>query len=171
MSYVQEIGIVHRDLKSSNVLLETVPINEKQSTMKAVLCDFGLAKITSSASTLQGMKIKDIGGLSPRYAAPEVFADMHLKVASNPDSEMKSDVYSFAIVIWELLSRKIPWEGFDHSQIERAVRSGDRPFIPAIDENNPAAVILVELMRVCWHDQPSIRPSFTQIYNKLISLL
>ena len=69
MTYMQEIGIVHRDLKSANVLLESVPLNETSSMLKAVVCDFGLAKVTHSATTLENMKFKDRGN---RWAAAAV---------------------------------------------------------------------------------------------------
>jgi len=53
----------------------------------------------------------DIKGFSPRYTAPEVFG----RVTSNTSEvsieyEMKGDVYSFALILWELMTRKIPWE-------------------------------------------------------------
>ena len=126
MTYMQEIGIVHRDLKSANVLLESVPLNETSSMLKAVVCDFGLAKVTHSATTLENMKFKDIGGFSPRYAAPEVFANSHLLISTDPEVDKKSDVYSFGIVLWEMATRLTPWKGLNREQIETAVRSGQR---------------------------------------------
>ena len=167
MNYMQEIGIVHRDLKSANVLLETVAVNEKESMLKgmvslvfrlacsvrcvcvdlssclffififhfsssffvfvaAVICDFGLARVTNAATTLENMKFKDIGGFSPRYAAPEVFATSLLQISPDSETDKKSDVYSFAIVLWEMVTRKVPWDGMTKDQIEASVRNGLR---------------------------------------------
>ena len=152
MNYMQEVGIVHRDLKSANVLLETVPINGKESMLRgeffcfvflffclscfsepsfsrllsAVVCDFGLARVTNSATTLENMKFREIGGFSPRYAAPEVLVNAALMISSNAEIDQKSDVYSFAIIVWELLTRQIPWDGLTREQIEANVRTGVR---------------------------------------------
>jgi len=171
MAYCQEVGIVHRDLKSSNILLEQVPVNEKESMLKAILCDFGLARVTNSASTLDNLKIQEIGGFSPRYAAPEVLANSALQMSSDPETDKKSDVYSYAIIIWELLTRRVPWEGLNREQIEANVRNGIRPPMPANDGNDQAKMILIDLMTACWQDAPEARPSFTQVYSKLSSLL
>jgi len=51
-----------------------------------------------------------VKGFSPRYAAPEVFGRVmtNLKTLSI-DDEMKSDVYSFAVILWQMMARKNPW--------------------------------------------------------------
>jgi len=55
-------------------------------------------------------KIINVKGLSPRYTAPEVFGRLTANATSIPiEDEMKSDVYSYAIILWEMMSRKIPW--------------------------------------------------------------
>ena len=72
------------------------------------------------------MKFKEIGGFSPRYAAPEVLASACLLVSNDAETDKKSDVYSFAIVLWEMLTRQIPWDGLTREQIESNVRSGLR---------------------------------------------
>ena len=92
----------------------------------AVVCDFGLARVTNSATTLDNMKFKEIGGFSPRYAAPEVFAGALLQMSTDSEVDKKSDVYSFAIVLWEMLTRRIPWDGMSREQIEMSVRNGLR---------------------------------------------
>ena len=52
----------------------------------------------------------DIKGFSPRYTAPEVFGKVMTNLSNiSIEDEMKGDVYSFAIILWELMSRKTPW--------------------------------------------------------------
>jgi len=129
MNMVHSNGIVHRDLKSSNILLE-----EENNKLSAVICDFGLARISSESNViflfsfflffslffsnnlifkkkkLLNQKIIDLKGFSPRYTAPEVFGRMMTNVTVvSVEDEMKGDVYSYAVIIWELMTRKIPW--------------------------------------------------------------
>jgi len=128
VSYMQDMGIVHRDLKTQNILLEEVTMNEKESYLKAVVCDFGLARITSTATVVDSKKTKEVvKGFSPRYAAPEVFASVaSVGLTTDAEADKQSDVYSFAIILWELLTRRIPWENLVRDQIELQVRKGTR---------------------------------------------
>jgi len=171
MNYCQEVGIVHRDLKSANVLLEQVPFNQHEFILKAVVCDFGLARVTNSVNTIESMKIHDIGGFSPRYAAPEVLINFKMNISADPEVDKKSDVYSYSIIIWELLTRRVPWEGFTHDQIEENVCKGSRlPVLPNDGTDQPRT-ILIDLMKSCWAHPPAQRPSFNQIYTSLSGLL
>jgi len=52
-----------------------------------------------------------VKGFSPRYTAPEVFGRLTANATSVPiEDEMKSDVYSYSLILWEMMTRKIPWE-------------------------------------------------------------
>jgi len=52
----------------------------------------------------------DIKGFSPRYTAPEVFGKVITNLNNiSIEDEMKGDVYSFAVILWEMMTRKIPW--------------------------------------------------------------
>jgi len=56
------------------------------------------------------LKIVDVKGFSPRYTAPEVFGRVSISAAEIMiEDEMKSDVYSYALILWEMMTRKIPW--------------------------------------------------------------
>ena len=122
MTAIQHLGIIHRDVKSANVLLEI----HNGVVMNAVICDFGLSKVTSTANTLEGSVFEDIAGFSTRYAAPEMFAYSTLQAPPPPEVELKCDVYSFSIVIWEMLSGEVAWKGLGRDEIEFKVRSGER---------------------------------------------
>jgi len=51
-----------------------------------------------------------VKGFSPRSTAPEVFGRMTSNIATvEIEHEMKSDVYSYAVILWEMMTRKIPW--------------------------------------------------------------
>jgi len=51
-----------------------------------------------------------VKGFSPRYTAPEVFGRVTTNLTTvTVEDEMKGDVYSYAVVLWELMTRKLPW--------------------------------------------------------------
>jgi len=51
-----------------------------------------------------------VKGFSPRYTAPEVFGRMSTNVTIAIEDEMKGDVYSYALILWEMMARRIPWQ-------------------------------------------------------------
>ena len=83
MNYLHKLGVIHRDLKLGNVVLDKHD--------RAKITDFGLSVIKSSTQT--SMKMTESG--TPQYMAPESFG-------LTPIFGTKSDVYAYAIVLWEL---------------------------------------------------------------------
>ncbi|CAM9358309.1 unnamed protein product [Hapterophycus canaliculatus] len=99
-------AIVHRDLKSLNLLLAG-----KDGPVK--LCDFGLVRTT----------IKSVG--TPYVMAPEL-------LLAHPFNK-SVDVYAFGILLWEMFTRKVPFSGLEASEIVETVVSGGRPTVPRGD--------------------------------------
>ena len=83
MNYLHKLGVIHRDLKLGNVVLDEYA--------RAKITDFGLSVIKSATQT--SLKMDECG--TPQYMAPESFGLV-------PVFSTKSDVYAFAIVLWEL---------------------------------------------------------------------
>ncbi|KAH9088299.1 hypothetical protein LEN26_019533 [Aphanomyces euteiches] len=107
------------------------------------LCDFGL------------VCTKERTAGTPAYMPPEL-------LAGKPFSKAV-DVYMFGVLLWEMFARDVPFRGYDIDDIQRKVLHGDRPRIPTTDCPPPCQ----ELIRQCWHSEPSSRPTFDAIYDKL----
>ncbi|ETV95675.1 TKL protein kinase, variant [Aphanomyces invadans] len=107
MQYLHSLtpAIVHRDLKSQNVLLDAT------GTVK--LCDFGLVCTKEGTAG------------TPAYMPPEL-------LAGKPFSKAV-DVHMFGMLLWEMFARDIPFRGYAVDDIQRKVLHGDRPSIPTID--------------------------------------
>jgi serine/threonine protein kinase len=129
--------VLHRDLKSANLLLD-----ESYTTK---VCDFGLSRLKAQARSMTG----NCGTV--QWMAPEVLA--------NRDYDEKADVYSFGIIVWELLSRECPYEGMTAIQCALAVLNRDKR--PEIPKWCPPG--LHALIKSCVKKDPSERPSFQQI--------
>ncbi|CAA0830402.1 Protein kinase superfamily protein [Striga hermonthica] len=148
MNYLHKCNppIVHRDLKSPNLLVD------RKFTVK--VCDFGLSRL--KANTF--LSSKSAAG-TPEWMAPEVLRD-------EPSNE-KSDVYSFGVILWELATLQQPWGNLNPAQVVAAVGfKGKRLEIPR--EVNPQLAALIE---ACWTKEPWKRPSFSSIMDSLRRLI
>ena len=96
-----------------------------------VLTDFGLAQITDhTAITVTGHKVSSAIGISCRYAAPELWQAIY--DAEQPETKLDpkaTDIYAFAVVIWELLYRAVPWKSASNETIRNFLSSRRRTSI------------------------------------------
>ncbi|XP_067098751.1 LOW QUALITY PROTEIN: mitogen-activated protein kinase kinase kinase 12-like [Osmerus mordax] len=137
MNYLHLHKIIHRDLKSPNMLItydDAVKIS-----------DFGTSKELSDKST----KMSFAGTVA--WMAPEV-------IRNEPVSE-KVDIWSFGVVLWEMLTGEVPYKDVDSSAIIWGV--GNNSLQLPIPESCPDGFKL--LLRQCWSCKPRNRPSFRQI--------
>ena len=133
--------IVHRDIKSLNCLLH----EESGGSIK--VCDFGLVSTRK----------KEAG--TPAYMAPELLEDY--KTYSTP-----VDVYAFAMLCWETLCRKIPYEGLDAPSIRKHTLRSKRPEIPTLDFPEDCA----DLIRECWHARAARRPDMKEVHRRSLQM-
>jgi protein phosphatase 1L len=160
MKYLHGRGVMHRDLKSNNVLINVVEdVDEgiSSSSVQVKLTDFGLSKLNLNDSRFT---TKMVG--STRWRAPEVFEDeRNLEKYTN-----SADVYSFAVIFSEVLTGEIPFSDIKNMEIFKSVCSGVRPSLPD-EEYCPA--YLSALIRKCWDTEPKARPDFPQICQELVA--
>lgn len=148
MNYLHQMKppIVHRDLKSPNLLVDD------SYTVK--VCDFGLSR--TKANTY--LSSKTAAG-TPEWMAPEVI--------KGELSNEKCDVFSFGVILWELVTLQQPWRQLNPSQVVAAVAfMGKRLEIPR--HVNPQVAALIEL---CWSTEPRRRPSFSYIMKCLQQII
>ncbi|KAF7032276.1 hypothetical protein CFC21_043468 [Triticum aestivum] len=137
--------VVHRDLKSPNLLVD------KNWTVK--VADFGLSRLK-----LETFLTTKTGKGTPQWMAPEV-------LRSEPSNE-KSDVFSYGVVLWELVTQKIPWDTHNTMQVIGAVGFMDhRLEIPRDVDPQWASMI-----QSCWDSDPQHRPSFQELLERLREL-
>ncbi|XP_039613571.1 mitogen-activated protein kinase kinase kinase 20 isoform X1 [Polypterus senegalus] len=130
------VRVIHRDLKSRNVVITAEKILK--------ICDFGASKFHSHTTHMS------LVGTFP-WMAPEV-------IQSLPVSET-CDTYSYGVVLWEMLTREIPFKGLEGLQVAwLVVEKNERLTIPS---SCPPS--FAELMRQCWETDAKKRPVFKQI--------
>lgn len=138
--------IVHWDLKTPNMLVDR--------NWSVKVGDFGLSRF--KANTF--ISSKSVAG-TPEWMAPEF-------LRGEPSNE-KCDVYSFGVILWELLTMQQPWSGLGPAQVVGAVAFQNRR-LPIPKDTSPELAALVE---ACWDDDPRQRPSFSSIVDTLKKLL
>jgi hypothetical protein len=163
MNYLHNQRIVHRDLKSFNILVKSVKARGVEiEYVHAKVGDFGLSK-TKESSVRYSNQTFNTG--TNRWMAPEV---INLSVggqgrALEPRYPFKCDVYSFAMVCYEILTGYEPfYEETSPTKIKQKVLKGERPSLP--DQCPP---LLKALIMKCWTQEPKERPSFAFICSRL----
>ncbi|XP_073305475.1 serine/threonine-protein kinase STY46-like isoform X2 [Primulina huaijiensis] len=144
MEYLHQQNVIHRDLKTANLLMDTCHVVK--------VADFGVARFKNNG----GVMTAETG--TYRWMAPEVI--------NHQPYDQKADVFSFAIVLWEFVTAKVPYDTMTPLQAALGVRQGLRPELPK--HVHPK---LLNLMQRCWETLPTKRPSFTEIRIELEELL
>ncbi|MCE3233605.1 MAG: hypothetical protein K0R98_1862 [Rickettsiaceae bacterium] len=159
ISSLHQQFIIHGNLKSTNVMLD--------KDQHVALTNFGFSK-----SRNQMRALLDVSGHPARtlaYEAPEI-ASLNLSAAAIDDKREKlysgySDIYAYGVLLWELATRKIPFEGKDPLTVLTILSQGKTEKIPM-----DCPVRFAALIKACWAIKPEMRPSAPDLLTQIKAL-
>ena len=143
MLSMHERDFIHRDLKSGNVLLT--------ENLNVMLCDFGTTR--KAERTVEGTR----GVGTYRWMAPEVLKGTLSKAA---------DVYSFGMVFYEIIEKKLPFCDDTESMAAMKASEGKRPLLTTVD-TTPIPDYVRVIIQTCWAHDRHHRPTFTKIIRSI----
>ena len=157
-----EPPILHRDLKSLNIMVGKTDNDE--DILK--ITDFGLARMKGVDGDMKTQVMTQAG--TPYWQAPEVLRGAHYNESA--------DVYSTAVVFYEIWARKVPYKGLSpmEASVQVTMKSGDgegefmRPNLEADSIKVAQPCPIIDLVKKMWDDDPKLRPTFFQICDSIV---
>ncbi|KAI0938512.1 hypothetical protein AcV5_000179 [Taiwanofungus camphoratus] len=154
LEYLHDRRVLHGDLKGANILIN--------SEHRACLCDFGLTSVISDPDIVSLIFTTSNKDGSTRWAAPEVLNSEH------PRGSRESDVYSLAMVMWEVFAGRVPFhECPNEGQVIHKILHGRRPERPEEASGLGLYDDVWDLMVTSWHEEPQRRPNAAVILRRL----
>ncbi|XP_039260181.2 receptor-interacting serine/threonine-protein kinase 1-like [Styela clava] len=160
MCFLHQKDILHLLLKCTNILVT--------GNVQVKITDIGLSGNIEMnnwtrcgriySQTLRSTQRRS-GGSSISHVPPELIRDV------NAAADKSADVYAYSIVLWQILTNKIPYEGKDTGAICVGVLEGERPDISIISREHPE--VLSDAMKKCWQDEKQNRPTFEDLVRRI----
>ncbi|KAH9931005.1 kinase-like domain-containing protein [Fomitopsis serialis] len=148
------VGIVHGDLKGANVLVD--------EQGRACLSDFGLSTTLYNCDTLNTVSQHTGFRSTIRWMPPELHDPEMFRLNSATPSKA-SDIYSYAMVMWEIFTGKVPYEDVNYDgAVIRKVMSGERPQRPV-----EVSDAIWSIMEDCWKQDYRKRPPIWEVRIRL----
>jgi len=154
VQYLRHMQIVHGDLKSANILID--------SAGHACLVDFGLAVVIRTLTTSQTISTSHVSGGSTRWMAPELFHPERFGAADDQHTK-ESDIYALGMVMLEVFTGRIPFHGNSDPQVVYKVTSGERPPRPMDAARLGLSDSIWDLMGRCWQEKYWNRPDIVTV--------
>ncbi|OAY78034.1 Serine/threonine-protein kinase STY8 [Ananas comosus] len=152
MNYLHEHkpeAIIHRDLEPSNIL--------RDDSGHLKVADFGVSKMLKWRKKVKEYRPLECQDAACRYMAPEVFL--------NEEYDTKVDVFSFALILQEMIEGCPPFANKKDTEVPKAYAAKERPAFRAPMKHYSHG--LKELIEQCWSENPSDRPPFRTIIDLL----
>jgi serine/threonine protein kinase/Tol biopolymer transport system component len=141
LAEAHRVGIVHRDVKPANIMLERAG-SQPEGVPQAKLLDFGIAKADSFETSLASTRAEayvaaDLTALgfavgTPQYMAPEQF--------ERNATDVRTDVFAFGAVLFEMLTGRKAFEGADNTEVVAAIREKELPPLSALVPDIPSSL-------------------------------
>eukprot|EP00262_Sarcandra_glabra_P015973 TRINITY_DN5045_c0_g1_i1.p1 TRINITY_DN5045_c0_g1~~TRINITY_DN5045_c0_g1_i1.p1 ORF type:complete len:459 (-),score=72.12 TRINITY_DN5045_c0_g1_i1:343-1719(-) len=155
MNYLHEHkpeAIIHRDLEPSNIL--------RDDSGHLKVADFGISKLLKVRSTVKEDRSGTCQDETCRYVAPEVFR--------NEEYDTKVDVFSFSLILQEMIEGCPPFYGKQENEVPKAYAAKERPSFRAPLKFYSHGI--KELIEECWSENPARRPTFREIIVRLSAI-
>ncbi|XP_052864950.1 leucine-rich repeat serine/threonine-protein kinase 1 [Anopheles cruzii] len=153
MEYLHRRRVIYRDLKAENILVWEFPEphteDQPLNLVHIKVADYGISRITLPSGS------KGFGG-TEGFMAPEI-----MRHNGEEEYTEKVDCFSFGMFLYELLSLRQPFEG--HEAVKECILEGGRPMLIERETHFPSYCL--DLMVLCWDQQPKVRPSASQIVS------
>eukprot|EP00828_Plagiopyla_frontata_P002971 TRINITY_DN10704_c0_g2_i1.p1 TRINITY_DN10704_c0_g2~~TRINITY_DN10704_c0_g2_i1.p1 ORF type:complete len:240 (-),score=41.46 TRINITY_DN10704_c0_g2_i1:75-794(-) len=150
LKYLHNLGLVHLDLKPSNIMFKHKDFKE------IVILDFGISNFYKENKSTK------IFGLTPYYCPPEIKHYTLLKISP------KADIFSFGIIFYEIVSEKDTFINFDENNVYNYIRKLNFNFFAAHQKTGKTEID--EFIERCTHREPSERPTAEEALNNVIMM-
>jgi len=153
LRFLHDLGVIYRDLKPENVLVWSL---DEKDDLHVKLIDFGTANFATST------------GLISYAGTPGIHAPEMLECANKEEYTPQVDVYSYAILLYKLITRLEPFEEYDSPpKVNAAVIAGERPKWQEVAVASFGLPSLTELMLRCWSAKPTRRPTTAEVVEQV----
>ncbi|XP_072007987.1 proto-oncogene serine/threonine-protein kinase mos [Engystomops pustulosus] len=150
LCFLHRGGVVHLDLKPANVLLAPGDLCK--------IGDFGCSQRLRDGEDPCCTQLRHLGG-TYTHRAPELLRGQPVTV--------KADMYSYAVTLWQMVTRELPYTGDRQCVLYAVVAYDLRPEIGHLFSSSEAGKSLSDIVQTCWLPRPEDRPGAEEILQKL----